>query len=509
MDRFRREAMMKVKRSNWITLGSLLLLLAVIGLAGEAGGQVYPVPDTDQEKCFDDSGEVTPPGSGQAYFGQDAQYETLEQSYADNGDGTVTDLVTGLMWVGDCGEKMTWEEAEAGAETCTVGGYDDWRMPTIKELYSLIQFSGTDPSGPEPYNVIPFIDTDYFIFEYGDTLSGERLIDAQYWSSTIYRGLTMAGDSTAFGVNFADGRIKGYPRDEVGPPGMDFQMTAFAKYVRGTEYGSNQFVDNGDGTVTDLATGLMWQQADDGTGRNWEGALSYAENLELAGYNDWRLPDAHELQSIVDYTRSPQETGSPAIDPVFTCTQIIDEGGEPNYGFYWTGTTHESAVPVNEGEFAVYVAFGEALGWLTTPDSTYVLSDVHGAGAQRSDPKSGDPSQYPHGHGPQGDVVRIYNFVRCVRESDTSGFPEAQIGTGLSLSIPGGNPAPGQVTFQYWSETPDPVSLEVYDCSGRCVAEVACFQSGSVTWSPGNCGAFIVVLSSGDDSVSRRFTVLP
>jgi hypothetical protein len=46
---------------------------------------------------------------------------------------------------------------------------------------------------------------------------------------------------------------------------------------------------------------------------------------------------------------------------------------------------------------------------------TYQLFDVHGAGAQRSDPKAGDPQNFPHGRGPQGDVVRIYNFVRLVR----------------------------------------------------------------------------------------------
>ena len=42
--------------------------------------------------------------------------------------------------------------------------------------------------------------------------------------------------------------------------------------------------------------------------------------------------------------------------------------------------------------------------------------DVHGAGCQRSDPKSGDPAAFPHGRGPQGDTIRIYNFVRCVRD---------------------------------------------------------------------------------------------
>ncbi len=56
-------------------------------------------------------------------------------------------------------------------------------------------------------------------------------------------------------------------------------------------------------------------------------------------------------------------------------------------------------MPYNTGTFAAYVAFGEALGWLMTPDSSYVLTDVHGAGAQRSDPKCGDPDEYPYGHG--------------------------------------------------------------------------------------------------------------
>ena len=67
------------------------------------------------------------------------------------------------------------------------------------------------------------------------------------------------------------------------------------------------------------------------------------------------------------------------------------------------------------GVTASYVAFGEALGWMQSPWGGFTLMDVHGAGAQRSDPKVGDPSEYSYGRGPQGDVVRIYNYVRCVR----------------------------------------------------------------------------------------------
>ncbi len=178
-------------------------------------------------------------------------------------------------------------------------------------------------------------------------------------------------------------------------------------------YGVNDFVDNGDGTITDDATGLMWFKSDSGVGMVWEDALAWVQqkNKEhYLGYNDWRLPNAKELQSIVDYTQSPQRTNTAAIAPIFEISSVTDERGETNYPFYWTSTTHVSQT--REGATAVYLAFGEALGyWMNS------WMDVHGAGAQRSDPKSGDPADYPYGRGPQGDAIRIYSYVRCVRDA--------------------------------------------------------------------------------------------
>ena len=166
----------------------------------------------------------------------------------------------------------------------------------------------------------------------------------------------------------------------------------------------------------------MWQQNDSETGLNWEEALNWVaqKNTEnYLGYNDWRLPNAKELQSIVDYTRSPATTNSAAIDPLFTCSIITDEVGEDNYPFYWTGTTHAN---MQNGSYGAYLCFGEALGWMEMPPNSgnFQLVDVYGAGAQRSDPKSGDPEDYPYGHGPQGDVIRIYNYVRLVRDSQST-----------------------------------------------------------------------------------------
>jgi hypothetical protein len=261
--------------------------------------------------------------------------------------------------------------------------------------------------------VAPFIDSDTFIFEYGDTGSGERVIDAQFISSSEYVGTTMEGH-TVFGVNFADGRIKGYG---TGPmPGQSQDKDFFVLYVRGNaDYGINDFVDNEDGTIGDLATGLTWMQDDSGTGMIWEDALAYCQNLDAAGYDDWRLPNAKELQSIVDYFRSPDTSSSAAIDPLFNSTAITNERGEIDYGFYWSSTTHANYQA--GGQAAAYVSFGRSLGYM---NNNWV--DVHGAGSQRSDPKTGDPADYPTGHGPQGDAIRIYNQVRCVRSGTSGGL---------------------------------------------------------------------------------------
>jgi hypothetical protein len=97
-----------------------------------------------------------------------------------------------------------------------------------------------------------------------------------------------------------------------------------------------RFVDNDDGTVTDNCTGLMWQKdtadvSDDGQVGSrgdtlaWCDAVNYCDELSFAGHDDWRLPNARELQSIVDYGRR-----EPAIDPVF--------GALPEY--YWSSTSY-------------------------------------------------------------------------------------------------------------------------------------------------------------------------
>jgi hypothetical protein len=152
------------------------------------------------------------------------------------------------------------------------------------------------------------------------------------------------------------------------------------------------------------------QVTDDGSGMNWSNALAYAETSELAGHSDWRLPNTKELQSIVDYTRSPGTTASAAIDPVFSTTQLTNMAGDADYPWYWTGTTHLNFT--GSCDSGSYVCFGRGMG---TMDEGVNIIDVHGAGSQRSDPKDGDLADYEEGFGPQGDAIRIYNLIRLVR----------------------------------------------------------------------------------------------
>jgi len=482
-----------MKKLTQILAAALAAGPSTIGLCA---AQSYTVVATGQTQCYDNRNEIAPPKPGQPFYGQDAQFQNHPPSYTLSADGlTVHDNNTDLTWQrspdsdGDGSltrrNKLSLAQAQAlpaKLNAAKFGGFDDWRLPSIKELYSLFDARGMDPSGPQVTDTSglrPFIDTNYFKFAYGDVRAGERTIDSQWATSTLY----VANTNQMFGVNFADGRIKGY--GTMMPGRRD--KTFFAICVRGNpSYGQNDFHDDGDGTITDHATGLTWSKADSGKGMNWEIALSWAgkKNAEkFLGHDDWRLPSVKELQSIVDYTRSPETTHSPAIAPVFDCTTITNEAGQADFPCYWSGTTHAG---LRGGGAAMYVAFGRASGWMSPrgmmrgppehrggfgrgpgpgglpgggppdggppgggppdggppnggppdggppdggppgggpPDTgapsgkagDYHFEDVHGAGAQRSDPKAGDPAMFPHGRGPQGDVIRIFNYVRLVR----------------------------------------------------------------------------------------------
>ena len=419
----------------------VLLMFIVIGTLQIYADEhlTYPIVDTNLSHCLSADSVIT---CGQSFNGQDAQYNGLQPAYQDNGDGTITDLNTGLMWQQDPVAKMSYSEAVAGVESFNLAGYNDWRLPTIKELYSLIDFTGIDGSAASSTDDLsPFIDANYFAFQYGNTNNNERLIDSQWATSNVYNSTVMNGQTCFFGVNFADGRIKCYPT-------ATRQGGYFVIYVRGDAYGINNFVDNNDGTVTDHATGLTWMKDDNGQGVLWRDALSYCEGLTLGNMDDWRLPNIKELHSILDYSRSPDATNSPALDPIFNATPITNEAGQSDWGFYWSSTTH-IGYPSKLSE-AAYLAFGRGLGNMSEFGGWI---DVHGAGTQRSDDKSGVPAGEEQGHGPQGDARRSFNYVRCVRGGQAQPSNGADPST-LTLSTD--RPGPPQGGGQQNSSQPPP-----------------------------------------------------
>ncbi|HQW04345.1 MAG: DUF1566 domain-containing protein [Flavobacteriales bacterium] len=462
----------------------------------------YPIVDTDVSDFYNNSTIISTPSIGSPFYGQDATYNGNQPSYTNNGDGTVTDNVTGLTWLKSMGGKISYHDAVIKADTMTSGGHTDWRIPTIKELYSLALFTGRCFGD---LAVDKFIDTTYFDQPIGDVTIGEREIDGQVWSNTHYVSHIMLGDTAIFGYNFIDGRLKGYPKYS---PMNGTPNKFYFRMVRGnTSYGTNSFIDNGDGTITDNATGLMWQQSDNGTTYNWENALSYAENLTLTDHSDWRLPNAKELQSIVDYTRSPGATSSPAIDPLFYCTPITDPNGNSGqYGYYW------SSSPLQDGpnpySDAVYFCFGKAQGLMELPPNSgnLQLLDVHGAGAQRNDPKTGDPADFPNYFGPQGDVRYAYNFIRCVRNTST---PTSIKGTDLGERIriyP--NPAASCFRVDISPEI-ELTELELSDLQGKLVQSIHASNEKEILIdvSTVKSGTYLLTIHSTEGSDSRTIIV--
>ncbi|WP_440874970.1 sulfatase-like hydrolase/transferase [Thalassotalea sp. PLHSN55] len=404
----------------------------------------YAIVDTNQTRCFSSVTGAEQVCSGE---GVDADHQGNNPSYSLSNDGLIViDNITGLVWqqssdIDNDGQlnyadKLLAVDAAQYCDDLSYGGRDDWRLPSIKESYSLIDFSGKDASnysGTDTSTLTPFIDS-VFDWAFGDINTeqginaGDRIIDGQYASSTQYVSTTMNNDVTTFGVNFVDGRIKGYPTE---------RKKFYVRCVAGnTNYGANQFVANNDATVSDVATGLMWQQQDL-LSTNWDDAVSVCQASSTANYSDWRLPNAKELHSLVDYNKSPDTNNSAAIDELFQSSSLTNENGQLDWRYYWSSTTHIDNN--DDGSNGVYIAFGRALGYMQD-----TLLDVHGAGAQRSNDKinianeSGAQSATSNNgqfyyKGPQGDILRLTNSVRCVR--NITAADEDKIATNASLNV--------------------------------------------------------------------------
>jgi len=424
----------------------------------------YPIVDTKQGFCYNDSVKIEYPNKGEDYYGQDSQYEGIQPSYTNNGDGTITDNITGLIWAQDqSSQTMQWSQASPYCESLTTGGYNDWRMPTVKELWSLRDFS----------TGWPWIDTTYFNLS-GD---GTQMNEHHSWTSNLYlveseyQNEQVQGDP-AWIVNDWTGHIKA------------MSGARFVRAVRGTTtYGKNAFVDNGDGTVTDIATGLMWSQDDNGEQIYWKEALAYAESATLAGFNDWRLPNIKELQSIADYSATEIPVLDASVFNLTEVTNIVDGTIEQlNYPFYWSSTSNpieENTVVVdNNSEDS---GSGIMYAWILASGYNVDMGgyDLHGAGSVVFVSKTEENSGIE-------DSVPI--MVRLVRDADGNatsvednamGNLEIPIEYELQQNYP--NPFNPSTQIAFNIAQSGQYSLKVYNILGQEVATLLSDQVSAGT----------------------------
>jgi hypothetical protein len=365
-----------------------------------------PVPHTGLTNCYDVAGKViTCPSPGQPLYGQDANYIINQMSYTKLDSGghplpdsasawsMVKDNVTGLIWEmknnkdgepdytnphdadntytwydsnpathggrkGGLGEGKNTENFIKALNDAKYGGFKDWRLPTIKELIYIVNYSISSP-GP--------INTDYF----------QNTALFSYWSSTTdaYSGGYISGYDACvlhffYGVdshiekgssNYVRAVSNGQPdasgdlaigsfnfRDDVSIDNAD---------------ASDNYIDNLDGTVTDTSTRLMWQKTASSDTMTWEKALAYCEGLKLGDYTDWRLPSFKELRSLADHSQY-----EPAINRTYF-PNIISS-------FYWSSTTDAIYTYSASG-----VHFEYGYGHIYKKDSSYYVRAVRdGAG---------------------------------------------------------------------------------------------------------------------------------
>ena len=223
------------------------------------------------------------------------------ESYRDNGDGTVTDLVTCLMWQ-QAVPSMKYSSGDALGYCAglMLAGRSDWRLPSEAELFSLVDFGQQSPSISA--TAFPSAPANWF------------------WSSTPVAATTDVW-SVNFGYGYANYKVEAYTPSVrcVRSTGIDGPT---GHYTIGAGASA--------GTVYDTESKLTWQQAAPVTAYLWANAKTYCTALDLDGAG-WRLPTEKELFSLVDRS----QTAPPYID------STVFPGTPPNY--FWSSTLAASS----------------------------------------------------------------------------------------------------------------------------------------------------------------------
>jgi hypothetical protein len=409
-------------------LFSLAILHSTFSVAYTAPA---PVPRTGQTGCWDESGNAIFCSNSLAY-GQDGKMQTGTQwpnprftttdgltaiTPADVTSTIVLDKLTGLEWLRDgstptfngsnttcTGGVKTWQTAVDYVKCLNYNsylGHNDWRLPNINEMMSMS--NSQQASSATWLNTLGF--------------SG---INAVYWSST-----TFAGDvSNALNVDLSNGHAGFAPKtpttgyawpvrsgqsagvitlpktgqticwDDAYNPTDCAGTRQDGELQSGAVWPTQRFTDNGNQTMSDNLTGLIWTKDPklmvtrnptfdkDGTFSDgsvtWQHAIDYILKLNMdvyLGFSDWRLPNVNELTSIVNISQA---------DPAGWLTSPVGFGAFASYT-YWTSSTYTTntgdawSVSLNSLDRSGYGKTGNAQVWpvrggLAPPSSALSIS---------------------------------------------------------------------------------------------------------------------------------------
>jgi hypothetical protein len=353
-----------------IRKSTLVLIIVITGLMfytgcndgggeGQALGEApAPVPQTGQTNCWNAAGSEIACAIAR---GQDGKIQAgvvpPDPRFTDNGEGQITDNLTGLVWLknANCpGGERTWQQALDFANGLADGQCGlsdgsrpgDWRLPNRNELRSLLDAEKFDPALPA-----------------GNPFVGVQ--NDSYWTSTTYDVAKLQFVAWNFnmggGSSTGSGKISGRFVTAVRNPKMEREAPAPVPQTgqtgcwnssgtgracsgsgqdgdirAGVKWPNPRFTDNKDGTITDNLTGLVWLKNMTSFGRHtWEEALRVVDGLasgelgltdgSVAG--DWRLPNVNELASLLDLNND-----NPALPGSNPFTDAKND-------FYWTSTT--------------------------------------------------------------------------------------------------------------------------------------------------------------------------
>lgn len=267
---------------------------------------------TGQTLCYDSfGGAIACAGTGQdGELRHGAPWPAPRFTIGTGVESTcITDELTGLMWLRapDGATAFSWVDALASAAELASGGHSDWRLPTRRELRSLIHDGWSNTSNWLNGQGFSVASTDYW------TCSTLAYLPNNAWNTDMYWGVVDVYDKTGGPrlwavrtaneqaacraartgqISCSDAAGNSVPcsatnQDGDLRSGVAWPTPRFA-------VGSGALAD----CITDRLTGLTWQRVNDSVSRTWEQALAYSNGLVLCGHDDWRLPNVLELESL-------------------------------------------------------------------------------------------------------------------------------------------------------------------------------------------------------------------